>query len=94
MTKLIQRAAAEVFDDDVGLSHQVRVDGAGVRVLEVQRHTQLIAQAIESGNGNIVFRFPTESGSVWAKVGSVGSATVTTRRVLNLDHFGAQPSQN
>jgi hypothetical protein len=63
-------------------------------MFEIQSHTQLVAQAIESGNGNIVCRFAREFGAVRAEVWGVGPATVTARGVFNLDHFGAKARQN
>jgi hypothetical protein len=63
-------------------------------MFEIQSHAQLVAQAIESGNGNIVCGFTRELGAIRAEVRSVGPATVAPRGVLNLNYFGAQASQN
>ena len=70
------------------------IDCAGIRVFEIQSHAQLVAQSIESGDGNIVFGFASEFGAVRAEVRSVCPARVAARGVLNLDYFGAEACQN
>ena len=87
-------AAAGVLDDDVGFLHQVRIDRAGLRMLEIQSDAQLIAQAVESGDGNIVRRFPREFRAIGPEIRCIGPARISTRGILDFDYFGAKARQN
>ncbi len=87
-------AAAGIFDHDVGLPDQVRIDSPGLRVLQIQSYAQLVTEPVQGGNGNIVFEFTGEFGAVLAEVGRIGSATVTSSGIFDLDHFGAKARQN
>ena len=90
----LQRASAEIFDDDVGGLHQVGIHAARFGMLQVERHAQFVAKPVESGNGNIVFMLPRERPAFRAQVGRIGAAGIASAdRVLDLDDLGAQTRQ-
>ncbi len=90
----VERATAEVFDDDVGRLHQVRIHGARFGMLQVQRHAQLVTKPVERGDRNIVFMLAGERASLGAEVGRIGAAAIAAAdRVLDLDDLGAETRQ-
>ena len=90
----IQRAAAEVFDDDVGGLHQVGINAARFGMLQVQRHAQFVAKPVESGDGNIVVMLARERSSFGAQIGCIGAAGIASADgVLDLDDLGSQSRQ-
>jgi hypothetical protein len=63
-------------------------------VLEIQSDAQLVAQAVEGGDGNIVRRFAREFRAIGAEVRRIGPARIASRGILDFDYFGAEPREN
>jgi hypothetical protein len=63
-------------------------------MFQVQRDAQLVAQAVDGGNGDIVRGFAREFGPVRAEVRRVGAARISAGWILDLDYFGAEARQD
>src|SRR5271170_3086214 len=63
-------------------------------MFQVQRDAQLVAKAVEGGDGNIVGMLARKRASFGAEVGRVGAAGVASADgVLNLDDFGPEAGE-
>ena len=86
----VEHTPAEVFDEHVGLLDELLENRSGLRVLHVQGHGLLVAQAIDGGDRDVIGVLAREVRPVWTYIGSVGAAGIGARRVFDLDDASAQ----
>jgi len=63
-------------------------------MFQVQRYTQLVAQPVQSRDGNIVRRLTRQFGAIRAEVGSIRSARIPACGIFNFDNFRAEAGEN
>src|SRR5207245_10691863 len=66
-----QSSGAEILAEEIRVSRQIRQDLTGERVFQVECHSQLVSQTVESRDGEIIVSIADELGSAFTQIGSI-----------------------
>ena len=86
-------ADAPVLDHHVGLPHQREEQRRPLGVLEVERDRPLPPRPLQIGDAEVLRGPPAERHALRAQVGRAVGGHVAGRRIVDVDHLGAEAGQ-
>ena len=89
----VERARAEVLDDDVRLPNKIGEHLAAPRLFQIEGDAVLAAQPVQRRHRDVVFAFATEGHPVRSEIGRVLPAGIRCAGVLDLDDASAESGQ-